>query len=46
MKLSKYEIIEKIMNSYKLNANDKVYIIEMFLKGWTTEKNIKWILEE
>lgn len=44
--LYKYEIIEKIMNSKKIDKNDKVYYIEMFLKGWFEEKEIKWIWTE
>lgn len=41
----KYEVIKSIMESGKLNENDKVYYIEMFLKGWHTEEDIKWIWE-
>ena len=44
--LYKYDIIEKIMGSGKINKNDKVYYIEMYLKGWFTEEEIKWIWEE
>ena len=43
--MSKYEVIKKIMESTKINENDKVYYIEMFLKGWHTENEIKWIWE-
>ena len=43
--MSKYEVIKKIMGSKKLTDNNKVYYIEMFLKGWHTEENIKWIWE-
>lgn len=43
--MSKYEVIEKIMESTKINKNDKVYYIEMFLKGWHTEEEMKWIWE-
>ena len=40
--MSKYEVIEKIMES-TISKEDKVYIIEMFLKGWYSEKNIEWV---
>ena len=43
--MSKYEVIKQIMESKKLTDNNKVYYIEMFLKGWHTEENIKWIWE-
>jgi hypothetical protein len=41
--MGKYEVIKKIMNSNVINENDKVYYIEMFLKGWHTEEDLKWI---
>lgn len=41
--MSKYEIIKKIMESNKINENDKVYCIEAFLKGWLTETQINWL---
>lgn len=40
---NKYEVIKKIMESIRINEDDKVYAIEMFLKGWYTEKEIEWI---
>lgn len=43
--LKKYEIIEKIMASEKIDKSDKVYYIEMFIKGWHDEEEIKWIWE-
>lgn len=43
--MNKYKVIKKIMNSTKINEDDKVYYIEMFLKGWHTEEDIKWILD-
>ena len=43
--MSKYEVIEKIMESEIINRNDKVYHIEMFLKGWSTIEDLKWIWE-
>ena len=43
--MSNYEVIRNIMGSNKINENDKVYYIEMFLKGWHTENEIKWIWE-
>lgn len=44
--MSKYEVIKNIMENEKLNENDKVFSIEMFLKGWWTEEHIKKLLEE
>lgn len=41
--MTKYEVIKNIMDSNSINENDKVYHIEMFLKGWFMEKDIKWI---
>lgn len=43
--MSKYEVIKNIMESARLDENHKVWYIEMFLKGWHTENNIKWIWE-
>ena len=43
--MTKFEVIKKIMESNAINENDKVYYIEMFLKGWNTEEEIKWIWE-
>lgn len=43
--MNKYNVIKKIMESKKINENDKVYAIEMFLKGWYTEDEVKWIWE-
>ena len=44
--MKKYEVIKKIMDSKAINEDDKVYHIEMFLKGWHTEEDLKWILEQ
>lgn len=44
--MNKYIAIQKIMGSTKINENDKVYAIEMFLKGWWTEDEIRWIWED
>lgn len=41
--MSRYEVIKKVMDSARVNEDDKVYAIEMFLKGWYTEQNIEWI---
>lgn len=43
--LKKYETIEKIMNSDKINKTDKAYYIEMYIKHWFSEDEIKWIWE-
>lgn len=41
--MEKYEVIKKIMDSNVVDENDKVYHIEMFLKGWLVEEDLKWI---
>ena len=38
----KYETIEKIVNS-TLSIPDKMWYIEMFVKGWYEAKDIEWI---
>ena len=43
--MSKFEAIKNIMESTKIINDDKVYYIEMFLKGWHTEDDLKWIWE-
>lgn len=43
--MNKLEIIKKIIESERVKESDKVYYIETFLKGWYTEKDIKWIWE-
>lgn len=43
--MSKYDVIKKIMDSQKINKDDKVHTIETFLKGWLTEEEISWIWE-
>ena len=43
--MNKYEVIRKIMDSNVINEDGKVYHIEMFLKGWSTEKDLEWIWE-
>lgn len=44
--MSKYEVISRIMNSNKISEEDKVYEIEMFLKGYFTSEQLVWIWEE
>lgn len=44
--MEKYGVIKKIMNSNAINENDKVYHIEMFLKGWLDEEDLKWIWQQ
>lgn len=41
--MAEYEVIKNIMNSNKINENDKVYYIEMFLKDWYTAEDLNWI---
>jgi hypothetical protein len=43
--MSKYKVIKNIMESTRLNEADQTYYIEMYLKGWHTEEEIKWIWE-
>lgn len=43
--MSKYEVIKKIMDSSIISDNNKVYHIEMFLKGCSTEEDLEWIWE-
>ena len=43
--MSKYEVIKKIMESTRINEDDQSYYIEMVMKGWCTEEDIKWIWE-
>ena len=43
--MSKYEVVKKIMENNYINEDDKLYFIEMFLKGRRTEKEIKWLWE-
>ena len=44
--MEKYEVIKRVMDSNAINKNEKVYHIEMFLKGWSTEKDLEWIWEQ
>ena len=44
--MSKYEVIEKIMGSTRINKDDKVYAIKMYLTGWYTEREIEWLWEQ
>lgn len=44
--MKKYEVIKRIMNSSNVGEEDKVHYIEMFLKGWHTEKDLEWIFAE
>ena len=41
--MDKYEVILHIMADKILGRYDKVYLIEMFLKGWYTEKDLEWV---
>lgn len=44
--MNKYKTIEKIMKSEKADENMKMYYIEMFVKGWCTEKDMGWLWED
>ena len=41
--MSRYEVIKKIMEATRINEDDKVFAIEMFLKGYYTAQNLEWI---
>lgn len=41
--MTQYEVIRKIMDSNVIDEKDKVYHIEMFLKGWSTQEDLEWI---
>ena len=41
--MAEYEVIKNIMNSNKINENDKVYYIEMFFFFFYTAKDLNWI---
>lgn len=43
--MSRYEVIKRIMESTKLNEEDKVYKIALFLKGWLSVEQLSWIWE-
>lgn len=44
--MSKYEVIKAIIESKQVSdEEDKVYAIEMFLKGWWTEEQVKWFID-
>lgn len=43
--MSKYKVIKAIMESDKISENEKVDCIKMFLGGWLTEEELKWIWE-
>ena len=44
--MSKYEVIIKIIESIRIKENDKVWYIEMFLKGYLTEEQMEWLWKE
>lgn len=43
--MKKYEVIRKIIESQRINEADQAYYIEMYIKGWHTVNDIKWIWE-
>ena len=40
---NKYEVIKTIIECKELKEDDKVFLIEMFLKGWYEVKDLKWL---
>lgn len=45
-RLSKYEVIKKIMESQKINEEEKVRCIKTFLLGWLEAEDIEWLWRE
>lgn len=43
--MTKYEVIEKIMNSTKCDEEHKVNTIQTYLLGWLEIDDIKWLWE-
>ena len=43
--MSKYEVIEMIMNSSIPDQNYKVYLIQSFLLNWSTLEEVKEAIE-
>lgn len=43
--MNKYQVIKQIVESKKINDDDKVYYVEMFVKGWYDETDLEWIWE-
>ena len=43
--MKSYDVIRKIVESTRINEDDQVYYISMYLKGWLTAAEIKWIWE-
>lgn len=43
--MQKGEVTKRIIESTRINEADQIYYIEMFIKGWLTEEDIKWIWE-
>lgn len=41
--MNKYQVIKNIIESTRINDDDKAYYIEMYIKGWHTEQEIEWI---
>lgn len=44
--MNKYEVIEKIMQSTKVDKEKKLYYIQSFLMNWLEKDDIKWLWEE
>ena len=44
--MGKYEAIEKIMGSNKIDKEKKLYFIQSLLMHWLTTDDIKWIWED
>lgn len=43
--MTKYDVVKNIMESQRVNEDEQAYFIEMYIKGWFTVDEIKWIWE-
>ena len=44
--MSKFEVVKRIVESKKLDDNEKVNTIQSFLLGWLNESDMGWILDD
>ena len=45
-KMSKFEVVKRIVESNKLDDDGKVNTIQTFLLGWLNESDMDWILKD
>lgn len=41
--MTDFEVIEKIMNSYKISKEDKVWYIKQYLLHWFSVEDLEWL---